>query len=128
MSIGGYFTGGKGGNGAILTLWVDIVPNSTYNLQIGTGGQGQTQASVPATNGQATTLSGPGGVLYSAGGGTAPVGTSNGAAGTTQPAQIWAVTSGAYLYGIGGRGGDPAATNPAGANGTSGMILIEWVD
>jgi hypothetical protein len=127
-SIGGYFNGGNGGNGAILTLWVDVVPNSDYTLQVGAGGQGQTQSTVPPTNGQATTLGGPGGVFYSAGGGTAPSGTTPGAVGTTIPAQIWAITSGSYLYGIGGNGGDPVAPNPSGANGTSGMILIEWVD
>jgi hypothetical protein len=123
-SIGGWFTGLAGGSGAILRLWVDIIPNATYNLQVGAGGQGQTSATVPPTNGGNTTMSGPGGVFYSAGGGVA---VSGGNAGTT-PNIIWPLVTGSYLHGLAGAGGDPTKPNPAGSNGSAGLILIEWIN
>ena len=127
-TIGGYFPGKTGSNGAVLVLWVDVIPNATYTLQVGAGGKGQATESTPATRGQDTTMSGPGGVFYSAGGGLLPTSTGQMNPVVTVPAPVWAVLSGSYLYGIGGVGGNPVAVDPAGGDGSSGLILIEWIE
>jgi hypothetical protein len=121
-SIGGYFPGLAGSSGAVLQLWVEVVPGATYSLVVGAGGAGQTTTS-SATSGQATTFSGAGGANYSAGGGQLSLGFP-----TTTPPAVWGIPQGFYLYGLGGSGGDPVASNPSGGPGGSGLIVIEWVD
>lgn len=121
-SIGGYFPGLQGGRGSVLQVWIEVTPSGVYNLQVGAGGQGAT-STAPATAGQATTFSGPGGSFYSAAGGPAL-----GGVGNSTPTPIWTISPGLYDYGLGGTGGSAFPTVTNGGNGGNGLIVIEWID
>ena len=131
-SLGTYFPGGTGGDGAVLVQWITTTPGTTFNIVVGAGGNGETLTYngaggvySPGTAGGASTVGGPGGVFATANGGTSAVYSTPGTQGTTVPARVWNTSGGYYLYGLGGIGG---TENTNGSPGSSGAVIIEWVD
>jgi hypothetical protein len=127
----GFFNGAPGGTGGVLIVWIDVAPNSTLAISVGAGGRGQTQTPflVQASNGEATTVTLPNGTVYSAGGGSAANFGIPGNAGPTFPPQTWNLSPGYYRYGLAGSGGNAFPSgNAPGGDGSSGLVLIEWID
>lgn len=127
----GYYPGGQGGPGGVLVQWVDVTPGTQITVVVGTGGTGEIltyngsgYTNTPSAPGGQSLISGPS-IFYSANGGAGSTYYVPVAAGSTTPAQKWSISPEYYLYGIGGPGGAPIGN---GSPGSSGAVIIEWVD
>ena len=99
------YTGGKGGNGELITQLVNVSPG-TYSLSVGAGGAG-----------------GAGGDGNSGGvGGTSTVFNISARGGTGGANNLVNGTS----YGNGGIGGDGGTGRNAGSTGSNGWVIIEY--